>query len=180
MRTGKLGVLAVAIAVGAVACSSLRVQTSHDQTIDLSRYATFTVLPSTEVKRADVRDFLAGTIAVQLAGRGLQPVSRGADLLVSYHVGLTGSKADTSALGYTWNDGWSVFYGTSVPFGSTYSGRPLTPGLVIVDLVDAKEMKLVWQGVASDTLDPQAPTDEISYRVTKALKKMFSTYPRKK
>ena len=180
MRNKRLGALALAIALCASACSTMRVKTSHDKKADLSKYSTFTVLPSTELKRADVKEFLAGTITAQLEGRGLTPATGAADLWVSYHVYLSGGKASSSSLDYSWDDGWDVYYGTMVPFGSTTARRELGPGMLVVDLVDAGQKKLVWQGTATATLDPQSPTDEVSARVTSALEKMFSGFPRKR
>ncbi len=179
MAIRRVGVFVLAVAVGTAGCSSLRVKTSHDTSIDLSRYSTFRILPSNEVKRADVREFLDGALTAQLSARGLRPATSGADLLVSYHVRLTGGKSNPSAFGYSWNDGWDVYYGTFVPFGSTEAGRELAPGILIVDLVDASAMRLVWQGTAAGTLDPQAAADEGAAKVTSALEKMFAAYPRK-
>jgi hypothetical protein len=52
-------------------------------------------------------------------------------------------------------------------------------GTLFVDLVDAGEKKMVWQGVASATLDSRATADDKDYRVNNAVKKMFARFPPK-
>jgi hypothetical protein len=50
-------------------------------------------------------------------------------------------------------------------------------GTLIVDLVDAREKRLVWQGVASDALDPGATADERDKVVATMIAKMLADYP---
>jgi hypothetical protein len=46
-----------------------------------------------------------------------------------------------------------------------------------VDLVDAKDKQLVWRSTASDAIDPNATPEEREKTLTKAVSKMFETYP---
>ena len=62
---------------------------------------------------------------------------------------------------------------------STTTAREVPVGTLIIDVVDAKEKKLVWQAVASDTIDTNARADERDYRIKKAMEKIFAGFPPK-
>jgi hypothetical protein len=48
-------------------------------------------------------------------------------------------------------------------------------GTLIVDLYDAKTKKMVWRGVATDTVSDQ--TSKNTEHIDKAIGKMFEKYP---
>jgi hypothetical protein len=50
-------------------------------------------------------------------------------------------------------------------------------GTLIVDLVDARQKKMVWQAIASDSLDPQSSPDQKDRRVKEVIKEMFAAFP---
>lgn len=181
-----LGTLALAAVVGLTACSTVEVSTDYDQAADFSKYATFKVLPAQEIKSDLTRDRIEGAITTQLTAKGLKLVSENADLWVAYHARLDKeTQLDTTSFGYGWGGGWGGYYG---PMGyggyggmatSTTTVREIPVGTLFVDLVDAAKKEMVWQGVASATLDPKATADDKDYRVNDAVKKMFSGFPPK-
>jgi len=180
--TGRtLGTLALATAALA-ACSTVKVSTDYDKTADFSKYSTFSFLPSKEIKSNLVQERLEDAVTKQLTAKGLKLVTGGAELWVAYHVRLTSeTQMDTTSFGYGWGPGWGYWgaYGYGGMGATTTTVREVPVGTLIVDLVDAGEKKLVWQGVASDTLDPQANADQKDYRVNNAAEKMFARFPPK-
>jgi hypothetical protein len=183
----KIATLALVAVAGLVACSTLEVSTDYDKTADFSKYSTFKFLPPNEIKSDLVRDRIEGAITTQLTAKGLKLASGNVDLLVAYHARLDKqTQMDTTTYGYGWGGGWGGYYGPGVYGGyggmgtSTTTVREIPVGALFVDLVDASEKKMVWQGVASDTLDPRATADDKDYRVNNAVKNMFSKFPPKK
>jgi len=185
MMHKKFGTLALVAVLGLVACSTLEVSTDYNKAVDFSRYSTFKFLPSNEIKSDLVIDRIEGAITTQLTAKGLKLVSENADLLVAYHARLDKqTQMDTTTYGYGWAGGWGGYYGPMArPYGgmgtSTTTIREIPVGALFVDLVDAAKKEMVWQGMASATLDPRASADDKDYRVNYAVKKMFSSFPPK-
>ncbi len=50
-------------------------------------------------------------------------------------------------------------------------------GTLIIDLVDARERKLVWQAVASDTVNPRSSAAERDEAINQAVAKIFADFP---
>jgi hypothetical protein len=186
MMHKKLGTLALVVVLGLVACSTVEVSTDYNQAADFSKYSTFKVLPAKEIKSELIKDRIEGAITTQLTAKGLKLASDNADLLVAYHARLDKeTQLDTTSFGYGWGGGWGGYYGPGAYGGyggmgtSTTTVREIPVGTLIVDLVDATKKEMVWQGVASATLDPKATADDKDYRVNDAVKKMFSSFPPK-
>jgi hypothetical protein len=187
MMHRKIGTLALVAAVGLVGCSTVEVSSDYDPKADFSKYSTFSFLRSTEIKSELIKDRIEGAITTQLTAKGLKLASGDADLLVAYHARLDKqTQMDTTTYGYGWGGGWGGYYGPGAygAYGgmgtSTTTVREIPVGALFVDLVDASEKKMVWQGVASATLDPKATADDKDYRVNNAVKNMFSKFPPKK
>jgi hypothetical protein len=180
--TGRaLGTLALATAALA-GCSTVKISTDYDKTADFSKYTTFSIRPPKEIKSNLVQERIEDAITRQLTAKGLKLVTGSADLWVAYHVRLTSeTQMDTTSFGYGWGPGWGYWgaYGYGGMGTTTTTVREVPVGTLIVDLVDAGEKKLVWQGVASDTLDPRATADDKDYRVNNAAEKMFARFPPK-
>ncbi|MGH9317964.1 MAG: DUF4136 domain-containing protein [Thermoanaerobaculia bacterium] len=64
-----------------------------------------------------------------------------------------------------------------VPGESTAKVEQVPVGALIVDLADAKQKELVWQGMASDTLNPEKSPEEREKALREALAKTFENYP---
>jgi len=52
-------------------------------------------------------------------------------------------------------------------------------GQLAVDMYDSAGHALVWRGVVSKTLDPEAKPEKRQKNLTKALTKLFKNYPPK-
>jgi len=183
MRNTRTRLLALSAVMSVIACSTLQVSSDYDRSADFSKYSTFSFLRSTEIKSELIKDRIEGAITTQLTAKGLKLVQGNSDLLVAYHARLDKqTQVDTTAYGYGWGGGWGGYYGPAgYPYGgmaaTTTTVREIPVGALFVDLVDASQKKMVWQGVASDTLDPKATADDKDYRVNNAVKNMFSKFP---
>jgi len=165
--------LAVLTAAALAACSSISVSTDYDSAVDFTRYRTFAVRLDEGMRNRLQRERFERAAATQLAARGLAPARGTADLLVFVHVRLDReTQVDTTRFGYGWGR-WGYWHrGVAVT-----TVRQVPVGTVVVDLVDAARKELVWQAVASDTVDPRATPEERDRHVDAVMKKVFAAYP---
>jgi hypothetical protein len=176
-------ILLAVLALGA--CSTMTVSTDYDRTASFAGYKTFDFIPAEEVKNPLIRQRIEDAITAELQTKGLTRSSESPDLLIAGHAKLSSeTQINSTNFGYGWG-GWGGYWGPYGGYGAMGMGttsttvREVPVGTLIIDLVDAKEKKLVWQAVASDTIDTNARADERDYRIKKAMEKVFAGYPPK-
>lgn len=174
MWTMAAGVIAVA---GFVGCSTVNVKTDFDPAADFSKYKTYALAP---IEGLDT--ITAGRVntAVNLAiqERGLKPATGTPDLVVHMQVRLSSEQR----INTTTTGGYAGFYGYRGGMGmgtSTSTVQNVPVGTLVVDLVDAAAKKMVWRGMASDTLDKQASGDARQEALNEAMRQLFYEYPPK-
>lgn len=163
-----------------VACSTLQVNSDYDRAVDFSGYTTFDVLPAPEIKSPLVYERIVTAVEAELTGKGLRRETGSPALLVALHGRLSKqTQLDTTSYGYGWGRGWGYYgrWGYGGAGSTTTTVREVPVGMLIIDLVDAREKKLVWQGTASDTLDPQSSPEKKDQRVKEAIKEMLASFP---
>jgi hypothetical protein len=172
----------VAVALGAlVGCSTVEVSSDYDRTVDFSTYKTFDFAPAPEINNPLVYERIREAVSAELVAKGFTLEAGSPTLIVALHGRLSSeTKMDTTAYGYGMG-GWGYRgyyrggYGGMGTASTTVREVPV--GTLIVDIVDAKEKKLVWQGMASDSLDPKASADTRDRRVKDAVKQMLEHFP---
>ncbi len=89
------------------------------------------------------------------------------------------TQLDTTSYGYGWGRGWGYYgrWGYAGAGSRTTTISEVPVGMLIVDLVDAGQKKLVWQATASETLDPRSSPDQKDRQVKEAVQKMFAGFP---
>ena len=173
---GRRGILvSVPLLVGAVAvcgCVTLRVNMDYDREADFAVYETYAWQDSEASLEDDnplMHQRLIQAIDNELSAKGLQKTDAKPDLLVTYH----GESQEMVVLDrVSYYDGWYRYGGIGV---STTRARSYEQGTLVVDLVDAEANRLVWRGVATDTVagSPDAQTRQIET----ATRQMFRRYP---
>lgn len=142
-----------------------RVEVSFDPTVDFSRFRNYALLESKNPSKMKVcHKTILDTIQVSLALRGLLPVYEGEqpDLLIVYNAGI---REEVSIQGYEYR------------YSSGLVPHIEQPETLIVDLVDAKNNRLVWRGIATNTLVEDYSKAE--KKAETATRKMFARYPPK-
>jgi len=144
-----------------------KVTTDYDHTVDFSRYKTFMWINESEINEPFMKDRIMASVNTQLINRGLRKVSDGADLAIGANLATAEKHVwDTyySGSDWGWGSGWS-----------TTEERTYQVGTLTVDAFDSKTKKLVWQGVATDTLSrkPEHRTRDFA----KSIEKMFREFP---
>jgi hypothetical protein len=169
--------LILVLALGVAGCSTMSVSTDYDLTASFTSYTTFDFIPAPEVRNPLIRARVEDAITKQLEAKGLKKSSDSPDLLVSAHGRLSSeTQFDTRSFGYGWGR-WGGYWGGMGMGSSTTTARQVPVGTLIIDLVDAASKKLVWQAVASDTIDQNSSAQERDYRINEAVTKIFKGYP---
>lgn len=137
-------------------CSDLKVTADYDKDTDFSNYKTFNIMhyeegavESTSLSMMTI-SFIEEAIIDELMKRGYT-LSDDPDLEVYYYVKLKDKTSyNTSGPSVGMYYGSPYYYGYHG--GYTYTGNiqsvDYTEGSLIVELVDAKMNKAVWQGIA--------------------------------
>jgi hypothetical protein len=157
------------------------VRYNFDRDADFSKYKTYKWVDNKNAQRLDdlaERQFKTAMDA-ELAKKGLSKVdSDNADLYLSYQVALQQEKQYTSFdSGWGYGRGWRGWGGTGISTGQTST---IHVGAVDVDMYDVAERQLVWEGMASKTIDPRAKPDKQQKNLEKAVAKLLKNYPPEK
>lgn len=117
-------------------------------------------------------------IEESLAARGLKRVTKGGDLQISYQMIVTEQPqfitfTDGPSPGWAWGWGWG-WAAWSGGF-STTTVQTLYQGTLVVNLVDAKRNKLVFQGTSTQSVSsrPRRNTE----RLSRAVNSIMAKYP---
>lgn len=170
-----------------VGCSSsVSVTSDYDKTVDFTKYKTFSFyhLKTTgEVSQLNA-DRIANAIKKEMIAKGYVETSNNPDVLVNSVVVVEEKVAVTTSTNYYGYGGYYRPYGYwGYPAGastnvSTYEYKD---GTMIIDIVDAKTEKLVWEGVGTKELKSNQKDAEeaIGYAVYKILANFPSQLPKK-
>jgi len=156
--------LALASAMAAVVYAQ-KVTTDSAPGAPFGTYRTFAWTPGTPSPVSLTEQAIHAGVNAQLQAKGLTPVDTKPDLYVASHV-TTQQVPELIANGFgPW---WG--YGGGMASVQTY-----TKGTLVVDLYDASTKKMVWRGVATDTMSSKPSKNNA--KLDKALLKMFERYP---
>ena len=166
MKPGGLLISLAFIAMLALPAGEQRVDVSFDPSVDFSRFRNYSLLESKNPSKVKgCHQAILDSIQISLATRGLLPVDDGEqpDLLIVYNAGI---KEEVSIPGYEYR------------YASAWQGKIIEqPETLVVDLVDARHNRLVWRGIATNTLIEDYSKAE--KKAETATRKMFARYPPK-
>ena len=156
-----------------------KVETGYDKAADFAQYKTYAwverdVPPPNPLLAA----IIANNIEVELNQKGLHKVRGNPDLLVSFYGGSTAQGAFAAG-----DPGFTAYGGAPLPGATMWSGSAsaeamphLLKGTLAVDLVDARQKRLVWRGIANANL-AYDDRNKMLEQVNKAVELMFKKYP---
>jgi len=172
--------LVMVVSVGAQA---QKIKVVYDRQLNFSQFKTYAWAPHGGISHPMLAANIVGAIDQELQPRGLQKVGMNdnPDLIIQVY----GSVDQDSTL-YS-NDPLYMATGGIPPFDPSFSGPMLTgmygnttvtihKGQLVVDLIDAKNKKLIWRGMAQQNLAAHNP-DKLLSQVNTAIAKMFKQYP---
>ena len=165
-RTRIASVLALVL-MGAVAYAQT-VNTNFDPSAPFAMYRTYTWTSGTPAPDPFIQDRILVAVTEQLVAKGMTQTAVAPNLVVATHV-VTHEQKKIVAPGFGFGP-WGWGWGGPGAMIDTY-----LQGTLIVDLYDAKTRKMVWRGVATDTVSDN--TSKNTEHIDKAVGKMFETYP---
>lgn len=164
--------------------TTISVTSDFDKSVDFSKYKTFSFyhLKTTgEVSKLNA-DRIVNAINLELKGKGYVESKDNPDLLINavtvLQEKIATSVSTTSYYGYGgYYRPYGYGYGYGYPVGNstavnTYNYKD---GTIMVDILDAKTEKLIWEGTGSSeiTSKPSDPEKAIGY----AISKILASYP---
>lgn len=156
-------------------CSPFQVRSDYSETANFSSYKTYK-LRIDDLKLNDIdKDRVLNEVSKQLKTRGLS-VSENPDLIVNIkaqHKKIT-SIQDAYPYGmWGWGGSWEWGFGVHRTWSNNYN-----QGALVLDLIDARTQKLVWQGIG-DGISVDAPKSK-QKQIPNIVAEIMATYPPKK
>lgn len=161
---------------------SLKVSSDYDRNIDLHGYRTFALYKAPDslitVSRLN-RDRIIHAVTAEMTGKGFCEADSDPDLLVN-PVAIVKNKVSVSANSnyygyggyyrpYAWGAGYGGYSATSSEVGQYKVGS------LIIDVVDAKTKKLLWQGIGNSKIDTDVRDPD--RRIRQAINKIMIDFP---
>lgn len=164
----------IAAAIGLSSCSPFQVRTDYAETANFNTYKTYK-LRIDDLKLNDLdQDRVLNEVSKQLQMKGLT-VSESPDLIVNVkanHKKIT----DVNSNSYG-RFGWGGPFGFGMGVGRTWSSN-YNEGALILDLIDARTQKLVWQGVGSG-ISVDSPNSK-QKQIPQIVAEIMANYPPKR
>lgn len=156
--------------------SAQQVSVDFDTDVDFSKYKTFAWKDSNEdLSDSDplMHERVVRGIEKRLREGGLSEVATDPDLYVTYYTAeKEETRVFTTGLGYSYYGSFQNF-GTFAPRASSQMVT-FTVGTLVIDLWDAETSKLIWRGIAEDTVSDNPQKN--AKRVEKALDKLMKRW----
>ena len=150
-----LTILAAILALSAAGCSSTpTAYVNADPTVDFSQYTSYGFMPTLSTDKENYEsmesNFLKVAVAQELDKRGLI-YSESPDLLVNFYIHtkekIRSRSTPTTGAYYGYRAGYyDPWGGYGAHVGYEQRIEQYTEGTLNIDVVDAKEEKLVWEG----------------------------------
>lgn len=156
------------------ACSSVRVNADYDKKATFTTYKTYAYLKS-GIDKAEISDLdkkrILYAIDEEMATKGFTK-SEHPDVLISIFTKETERVAIYQNYGWGW--GWNPYWG----MGMNRSTVTTTPeGTLFINIIDAKNKELVWQGEGSGYITKK--TEKKETRIKEFVTKILAQYPPK-
>ena len=151
MKSFKMTTILLLFVLVLSSCSSVKVATDYDRQVNFNQYETFAFFKP-GIDKAEISDLdkkrILRAIEAEMLEKGFR-LSEDPDLLVSI---FTETEENVNiyhnnmAYGYGW--GWSPWYWGA----GMHNINTNTEGTLYIDLIDAQQKELVWQGMGTAVL----------------------------
>lgn len=137
-------ILLASATLGLGSCSPFQVKSDYAETANFSTYHTYK-LRIDDLKLNDIdKDRVLNEVSKQLQAKGLN-AGESPDLIVNVKANHKKIQ-DIAAQRPFGISGWGGSYGWGVGISRTWGAGSYNSGSLMIDLIDAKTEKLVWQG----------------------------------
>ncbi len=162
-----------------------KVTGDYEKSTDFSIYKTYQFIGWQDDSDQVLNDFdkkrLRDAFIEEMRARQFELVESGADMAISLFVVVDKKTSTTAYTNYYGGAGyghgrryggrgWSSGYATT-----SYSERDYLQGTLVLDMLDTQSKDLLWQGVATGTVNSKPEKREKS--IPKAIKKLMKKFP---
>ena len=174
MKSLKITLTLLLLGLVFTSCNTVRVASDYDREANFNEYQTFAFFKP-GIDKAEISDLdkkrILRAIEAEMLAKGFTK-SDNPDLLVSI---FTKTKENINIYnqpyGYGYGWGWYPYYWRTGP--NTVSST--TEGTLYIDLIDADEKELVWQGMGTAAL--ATDVDEKQERINEIVGEILKKYP---
>ena len=155
-------------------CSSIRVYSDYDKKVDFSQYKTYAYYKN-GIDKAEISDLdkkrILRSIDEVMATKGLAK-SESPDMLISINAK---SELNVNVNNFNGGWGWGFGWGWDPFWGGNTMVSTSTDGILTIDLIDAKQKELIWQGEGTGYLTKNV--EEKDENVKLFVTEILSQYP---
>ena len=178
MKTLKMMVVPVLMIAFLSSCSSVSVLSDYDKEANFKTYKTYAFY-KTGIDKAQISDLdkkrILKAIDTEMSSRGFTKSST-PDVLISI---FTKEKTQVDVYNNYWGGGfgwgWSPYYWGGMNGGNSVSTR--TQGSLYIDLIDAQNKELVWQGRGVGNLGNIKNIKKKEERIREFVSEILQAYP---
>ncbi len=187
MKTMKILALPVLALLFLSSCVSVSVLSDYDKDANFNEYKTYAFY-KTGIDRAHISDLdkkrILKAIEVEMSSRGMVK-AQDPDLLISI---FTKEREKVDVYNNYWGGmygwGWSPYYWGGYGYGygpgwgwNSPSVSTSTQGSLYIDLIDAKNKELVWQGRGVGALNNTKNIEKKEERIREFVTEILQQYP---
>jgi len=187
MKMFKAVIPSLMLLVLASSCVSVRVVSDYDKDANFNAYKTYAFY-KTGIDKAQISDLdkkrILNAIDTEMASRGFTK-SQNPDLLISI---FTKEREQVDVFNNNFALGWGWGWGWGAGFYNPWFWRPgfgwgganvstRTEGSLYIDLIDAKNKELVWQGRGAGTLNTTSNIEKKEQRIKAFVTEIMKAYP---
>ena len=150
-------ILLASATLGLTSCSPFQVRSDYAETANFNSYKTYKIRID-DLKLNDIdKDRVLNELSRQLQSKGLQS-GENPDLIINVKANHKKVTDINSSTPYgMW--GWGGPFGWGIGMNRTWTSN-YNEGAIIVDMVDARSNKLVWQGIGNAEIDSKPDNPE--------------------
>ena len=166
----------IAVGLGVSSCSPFQVNTDYSATTNFNDFKTY-LFRTDDLKLNDLdKDRVLNELSKQIQAKGLKP-AQDPDLIINVKVSHKKIQDVTTSANLGW--GWGRPYGWGGGFGvgNTWTNTH-NSGTIVVDMIDAKTQKLVWQGIGSG-ISVDSPKSK-QKQIPEIIEDIMANYPPEK
>ena len=174
--TGSL--LLTATAIFMISCKpTLKISADYDRSVNFSAYKTFGMFSLASNKNVNQlnEDRIWNSIRIEMIKKGYAESNNNPDLLVNAVTVVKNKNYLSATTGY----GYGVFYRPygywGAPGHTTVQSYEYKSGSLVIDVVDAKTNKLVWEGTGNAEFENKPKNPEKAIRA--AVNKILGAFP---
>lgn len=173
------------LAAGASGCAGDNIRSDYDPEADFSQYNTYNFFADAGPESSNYQSFfsqyMVTAITREMESRGYTK-SNDPDLLVNFNAILQEKTDVRTTPAPSYGGGYYGYRGGfydpwgGYGYGTETHVSQYTEGTFNIDLVDAREKKLIWEAVGTGKIS-QKMLDELEERVYAGVPKFFAKYP---